>query len=94
MQDETSTSITNLIEVVENQITDQDPKKVAETLMRLRMTGYSRDEAIEYIACALMVEIYDVSHHNGQFTLSRYEANLDTLPDMPWADEINLNIGE
>ncbi|OOE92761.1 MULTISPECIES: hypothetical protein [Salinivibrio] len=94
MQEEASTRIEDLITVVENQITDQEPKKVAETVMRLRMTGYSREEAIEYIACALMVEIYDVSQNNGQFTLSRYEANLDTLPDMPWADEMNLDLGE
>ena len=35
-----------LIETVENQIADGEPKKVKETLMRLVMTGTPREEAL------------------------------------------------
>lgn len=77
-----------LIEVVENQLADNNPKKVTETMMRLRMTGTSREEALEYIACALMVEVYDVAKNGGEFNLKRYEEHLDMLPEMPWEDDL------
>ncbi|KXF80450.1 hypothetical protein [Enterovibrio coralii] len=78
----------NLIEIVENQLADNNPKKVKETLMRLRMTGSSQEEAMEYIACALMVEIYDVAKCDGEFNLKRYEEHLDLLPEMPWQQDL------
>ncbi|MFD2179022.1 hypothetical protein [Veronia pacifica] len=75
-----------LVEIVKNQLADNNPKKVTETLMRLRMTGHSREEAIEYMACALMVEVYDVVKNDAEFNHKRYEENLDFLPDMPWEE--------
>ena len=62
-------------------------KKVKETLLRLCLTGHSRDEAIELIACALAPEMHAVVEQRQPFDLVRYEAHLGLLPDTPWLDE-------
>ena len=76
-----------LIETVENQIADGEPKKVKETLMRLVMTGTPREEAIQWIACALAVEIFDIMKHEASFNAKRYDLHLDELPNMDWLDD-------
>lgn len=76
-----------LFEVVENQLADNYPKQVTETLMRLRMTGHDRDAAIELIACALAPEMIDVIEHQQDFNLERYVSHLALLPQTPWLGE-------
>lgn len=73
-----------LIEVVENQLEDGEPIEVKETLMRLMMSGESRDDALAYIACALSVEMTDVLENGAEFDHKRYAKNLAGLPEMPW----------
>ena len=75
-----------LVETVENQLADGNPLVVKETLMRLMMTGTARDEAVQMIACALSIEVFDVMKNDGKFDLKR--ENLVALPDMPWEDDI------
>ncbi len=75
-----------LREIVENQLEEGNPIKVKETLMRLMMTGTERDEAIDYIACALGLELEDVVNNGAQFNNERYATNLDGLPEMLWVD--------
>ena len=77
----------DLLEIVANQLEDGEPIKVKETLMRLMMTGTEREEAIEYIACALSVEITDVVENGNTFDLKRYEKHLDLLPNLSWMEE-------
>jgi hypothetical protein len=76
-----------LFEVVENQLADNYPKQVSETLIRLRMKGKTREEAIELIACALAPEMIDVIEHQQDFNLERYSAHLALLPETPWLDD-------
>ena len=76
-----------VIAIVENQIEAFDPPRVKETLMRLMLEGMAREEAIEYIACALCVELEDVVNNNATFNHERYNHHLDALPDMPWAED-------
>ncbi|ARR49106.1 TPA: hypothetical protein ACX6QF_002642 [Photobacterium damselae] len=76
-----------LVETVENQLADSNPIVVKETLMRLMMTGTSREDAIEMMACALSIEVFDVMKNEGKFDLKRYSENLSALPDMPWTDD-------
>ena len=57
----------DLVEVIENQLNDSEPKIVKETLMRLMMTGHSREEAVELIACALSYEMYMIVQHRENF---------------------------
>ncbi|KLV07046.1 hypothetical protein ABT56_05640 [Photobacterium aquae] len=87
MQDEDIMTGEMLVETVENQLADGNPIQVKETLMRLMMTGTPREEAIEMIACALSVEVFDVVKNGGSFDLKRYAENLSALPDMPWEFE-------
>ena len=77
-----------LVETVENQLADGNPLVVKETLMRLMMTGTARDEAVQMMACALSIEVFDVMKNDGKFDLKRYRENLVALPDMPWEDDI------
>ncbi|MCG7497223.1 hypothetical protein MHO82_10115 [Vibrio sp. Of7-15] len=76
-----------LIETIENQLEDGQPKKVKETLMRLMMTGTSREDAISAMACALALEVYDVMKNDVPFNEKRYSEHLDALPDMSWMEE-------
>lgn len=75
-----------LIEVIENQLEDGNPIKVKETLMRLMMTGSSREDAIAMMACAVAIEIYDVMKNDGEFNLKRYSENLESLPDLSFME--------
>ena len=77
-----------VIEIVENQINDNNPPRVKETLMRLMLQGIEKDEAMQFIACALCVELVGVINDQETFDEERYNKNLDLLPEMPWEDEI------
>ena len=76
-----------VIEIVENQLEAYDPPRVKETVMRLILSGITREEAVEYIACALCVELEDVVNNGATFDHERYVKHLDALPDMPWVEE-------
>lgn len=71
-----------LLETINNQLEDGKPIKVKETLMRLMMTGTSKDDAIEMMACALAIEVFDVMKNGGEFDEKRYSEHLDRLPDL------------
>ena len=76
-----------LFTAVENQLADGHPAVVKATLMRLRMTGFCQEEAIEFIACALAAEIMAMEEFDQPFNEQRYAGFLASLPEMPWADE-------
>ncbi|MEZ9059314.1 hypothetical protein [Vibrio pelagius] len=75
-----------LIEIIENQLEDGQPIKVKETLMRLMMTGHSREDAIAAMACALAIEVFDVMKNNAEFNQKRYAEHLDILPDLSFME--------
>jgi len=75
-----------LLEMVENQLNDGHPLQVKATLMRLVMKGTPREEALQYIACALGAELMAMEAEQGPFNLVRYGEFLDSLPEMPWAE--------
>lgn len=54
--------------------------------MRLVMKGTPREEALQYIACALGAELMAMEAEQGPFNLVRYGEFLDSLPEMPWAE--------
>jgi hypothetical protein len=76
-----------ILEAVENQLQANDPPKVRETLKRLMSDGIDRDEASKYIACALSVEIFGAMKNSQPYNPTRYDTNLDRLPEMPWEEE-------
>ena len=73
-----------IVEAVENQIRDNDPPEVKQTLKRLMGLGESRENAIRYIASTLSVEIYEVMKHLTPFDEIRYTKNLKALPKLPF----------
>jgi hypothetical protein len=83
-QQDTYMTEETLIETVENQIVDGEPKKVKETLMRLVMTGTPREEAVQWMACALAIEVSDIMKNGASFNEIRYAQHLDALPNLDW----------
>lgn len=77
---------TVLIETIENQLEDGNPIEVKETLMRLVMTGTSRDDAVALMACALSVEVFDVMKNGVEFNQKRYAAHLAMLPNLDFME--------
>ncbi|NAX20059.1 hypothetical protein [Vibrio sp. V39_P1S14PM300] len=75
-----------LLEIVENQLEDGNPLKVKETLMRLMMTGTSREDAVAMMACAVSIEVFDVMKNGGEFNLKRYSEHLERLPDLSFME--------
>lgn len=71
-----------LIETIENQLEDGQPIQVKETLMRLMMTGSTREDALALMACALSVEVFDVMKNDVEFNSKRYASHLSMLPDL------------
>ena len=56
--------------MVENQLADGHPLQVKATLMRLVMKGTPREEALQYIACALGAELMAMEAEQGPSTSS------------------------
>lgn len=73
-----------LLEVVENQLRDGTPPETRATLNRLLAEGYSRDEAVELIACVVSTEVFDVLKGRQPYQEGRYVAGLRALPRLPW----------
>jgi hypothetical protein len=76
-----------LFEVIENQLADGEPVFVKATLLRLCMTGHSREDALELMACALAPEMVAVIEQEQKFNLARYQQHLELLPQTPWLGE-------
>jgi hypothetical protein len=75
------------LEVIENQIRSNDPPETKQTLDRLLKEGFSREESLKYIACALVGELFGVLKRESSYDHARYIANLKALPKLPWDNE-------
>ena len=73
-----------IFDTIENQIRDGEPAETAATLQRLMAGGESRDAAINYIACVLSVEFFEIIENGEAFDESRYVRNLKALPALPY----------
>ncbi len=76
-----------IFEIIENQIRDDNPREVRETLERLLSEGRTKEEAMKLIGCAVAVEIFEVMKHHQLFNESRYVENLSKLPELPWEED-------
>jgi len=75
------------LEVIENQIRSNDPPETKQTLHRLLKEGFSREESLKYIACALVGELFGVLKQETRYDHARYIANHKALPKLPWDNE-------
>ena len=69
-----------LREAVREQVATNDPPEVAQTLARLQQEGISEDEAVRWIAAALLQEMNIMLRDNRQYNHSLYVAALSRLP--------------
>lgn len=69
---------------VDQQLADDDPPEAAETLERLIEEGFSREEARQYIACAMADEMFQIMKRERQYDRARYVNLLQRLPTLPW----------
>jgi hypothetical protein len=72
-----------IIEVVENQLTANDPPEINQTLDRLMAEGFAEDQAKELIGNVVVVEVFQVLKDGEPFDLDRYVAALNKLPGLP-----------
>lgn len=72
-----------IFEVIDNQISANEPVETAITLNRLMNEGYSEFEAKQLIGGALAVELFDVMKKSVPFNDARYIRNLKNLPKEP-----------
>lgn len=72
-----------IIEAVESQLSDNNPPETQQTLDRLMASGESRENAMRYIAGALVIEIFGAIKHNKPYNNERYVKNLNALPKDP-----------
>jgi hypothetical protein len=68
-----------ILEVVENQIRENKPAVVRETLERLMQNRQTRDEAVRLIGSALIEEISAVLNSQQPYDEARYRAALEKL---------------
>ena len=73
-----------IAEIVEEQVRDGTPPELAQTVERLLSSGYSREEVLTLIGCALSREIFEILGSGGCFDMHRYTASLERLPALPW----------
>lgn len=66
-------------EVVENQVKDGTPPEAAETLKRLIRAGYTREQAVDKIAVAVVQELMDVLKSRQPYNEKRYVGRLNDL---------------
>jgi hypothetical protein len=76
-----------LLEIVHNQLREGNPPETRTTLERLMAEGFTREHALELIACVVSAEIFDVLKNNQLYQETRYLSGLRALPRLPWDDE-------
>ena len=72
-----------IVEAIENQLKENDPRETKRTLKRLMKMGETRENAIRYIASALSVEIFEALKNGSPYDEERYIRNLKALPKLP-----------
>jgi hypothetical protein len=72
-----------ILEIIENQIQDNNPKETNLNLKRLIELGYTDTEAKQLIVQCLTIELFDVIKLDKSFNELRYITNLEKLPKEP-----------
>jgi predicted nucleic-acid-binding protein len=71
------------LEVVDNQLTANDPPETRQTLDRLIAQGISPEDAKIHIAQAVCLEVFNVLKQNKPSDQTRYVRNLQRFPKEP-----------
>ena len=73
-----------ILEVVDNQISGNDPPQTRQTYERLLASGLEEPEARRLIGCVVVSEVFDILKKGKTFNLERFVAALARLPKPPW----------
>ena len=73
-----------ILEVVDNQISGNDPPQTRQTYQRLIASGLEESEARRLIGCVVVSEVFDILKKGETFNLERFVAALARLPKLPW----------
>jgi peroxiredoxin family protein len=87
MKTESSIAQEAVFEIIENQLRDNNPPITKETYTRLKSDGFSHDDTMKLIGCAMTTEIYEIMKQSQPFDEERYAQNLKNLPELPWENE-------
>jgi SEC-C motif-containing protein len=71
-----------LYDTAEQQIREEQPLEVRETLVRLRRAGHSRSAIMDMIVHVMMHESMQAAHDDGEPDIPRYVAALANLPNL------------
>jgi len=75
------------LNAVEEQLMNNEPVEVRQTLERLISEGWSEEDSKLLIAQCLIVEFWGISKFGEPFSLERYVDNLKKLPEEPFENE-------
>ena len=70
----------HIIEIIDNQMRDNDPKCTTEVFEKLIAIGYAEDIAKKLIGAVLVEELYHVLKSEELFNEERYRERLYKLP--------------
>ena len=73
-----------IIEIVEKQISNNDPPETSLTFKRLISSGYKESDVKMLIGQCVSIEIFNVLKHGNTFDQERYVKNLNKLPKEPF----------
>jgi Domain of unknown function (DUF1841) len=72
-----------ILEVVENQLTGNDPPETRLTFERLLREGHSEEDVKKLIGAVIAAEMFFVMKQGKPFDHARFVAALDRLPEIP-----------
>ena len=72
-----------LREVVQNQMTGNDPPETKQTFGRLIAAGFAEEDAWGLLSAVLAVELAAILREGRPFSLDAYVKALKALPDLP-----------
>ncbi len=78
-----------LFEVIENQMSMDNPPESRKTYQRLLELGFSRDETMRMMAAVVITEMNDMVKENRTFDEAGYVEALKALPKLPYDDKDN-----
>ena len=76
-----------LIEVINTQISENNPPETKLTYDRLMKQFKDHDEVMRHIGCVIVAEIFDVLKKKEPYNKERYVEKLNNLPDLSWMNE-------
>jgi hypothetical protein len=76
-----------VLEIIDNQLRDNDPPEVRQTLDRLIAGGFTEARARLYMGAAVLFEMNEVLRTRAPYQKDRYVAILKRLPELPGKDD-------